>query len=812
MIQRGFNSRCFLVTLTLLLRLIDPTTAASAESGATVPAARQSTCAACHEGIEWIRDPGSPMMQQILALGQESGDPQGCSVCHGGDPAATDKEAAHRGESFFPDPGSPWVNEQTCGKCHANHVRVQWNSLMMTEAGKIQGTAWTFGALTGYEHRWANYDAKNPTDPNERLGTDTYRQYMERLKSLEPDVFVDRHLRLPDAPHDLGRLKDHPEEAVFTYLRTECLRCHHAVKGRQVRGDYRGMGCSSCHIPYSNEGYYEGNDPSIPKDEPGHLLMHSIQATRKTKVKVHDVAYSGIPVETCTTCHNRGKRIGVSYQGLMEIPYHSPFAADGGPQPSLHTKHYLAMEEDIHYQKGMLCQDCHTSIDVHGDGFLAAANLGAVEIECSDCHGTPQAYPWELPLGHMDEFQEAPAKGPPRRTAQQLVAPQQQGTTYPPRDGYLLTARGNPYSNVVRDGNQVVVHTAGGKDISLKPLKWLEQEKLLSLAGRVAMGSVSSHMDRMECYTCHATRAPQCYGCHVKVDYSGGASSFDWLAAGHRHRCPQDAATRGEADFGTLLPGKVEEQRSFTRWEDPPLGVNGEGRISPIAPGCQTAITIVGEDGNPLLLNHIFRTRPGDEGSGPEGQLAIDMSPMQPHTITKAARSCESCHLSDKALGYGIQAGRDTRAADRPVTVDLETADGRILSRRAQTQFEAIDGLEADWSRFVTEDGRQLQTVGHHFKLSRPLNAEERARIDRRGLCLACHQEIPKKSLAVNILHHVAEYTGQLPGTHEEHNALIHKSLLLSGWIQVCVLAAAPLAVIAGALWFWRRKRTRSQG
>ena len=92
----------------------------------------------------------------------------------------------------------------------------------------------------------------------------------------------------------------------------------------------------------------------------------------------------------------------------------SPYAADGGPQPALHTKHYIAMEQDIHYQKGMTCQDCHTSIDVHSDGFLAAANLASVQIECADCHGTPDKYPWELPLGFMDEFAMQPATGAPR--------------------------------------------------------------------------------------------------------------------------------------------------------------------------------------------------------------------------------------------------------------------------------------------------------------------------------------------------------------------------------------------------------------
>jgi len=626
---------------------------------------------------------------------------------------------------------------------------------------------------------------------------------------IEPQVFVKKHEALPDAPTeaDLKQLLEKPELAAFTYLRNQCLRCHHAVKGRQVRGDFRGMGCSSCHIPYSNEGLYEGGDPTIPRDEPGHCLVHSIQATRKTKVVVHDTEYSGVPIETCTTCHNRGKRIGTSYQGLMESPYHSPYTEGGGGQPALHTKHYLAMQQDVHYQKGMLCQDCHTSLDIHGDGFIRASNLASVEIECTDCHGTPDAYPWELPLGYMDEFEERPAAGPPRGTADELPDFLQYGTVYPVQDGYLRSARGNPLPNVVRKGNLVIVHTAGGKDLELKPLKLIATDGTLETEGRVAMCAVKSHIDRMECYTCHTSWYPQCYGCHVKVDYSQERTSFDWLAAGHQHAQDEHLADRGEKNYQTRIPGQVTEQRSYTRWEDPPLGVNGEGRITPIAPGCQPAVTIIGLDGRTVVLNRIFRTPAGMEGGGPSGQLCIDMSPTTPHTVTKHARSCESCHASEKALGYGIGGGRLTRPADVPIQVDLETADKKILPRNARLQFAAVENLTADWSRVVTEEGQQLQTVGHHFKGSRPLNDDERQHMDRRGICLACHQEIPDQSLAVSFLHHIAEATGQMPVRRDQHNDLVHKILLATAWGQTLAPGLFCLAVLAGGLWLWKRRR-----
>ena len=786
------------------------------------PKAAKSGCMKCHSEMAPIREIGSEMLNQIMAKGESLGDPAGCIVCHNGDPNETENaEIAHgknQDSTFYPDPGSPWINEHTCGQCHEEQVRVQWNSLMMTEAGKIQGVCWSFGSLTGYEHRYGNYATENPKDPKDRLGTDTYRKYMQKLTALEPDVFVERHLPLPEAlkKDELHKLKEDPTLAAFTYIRQECQRCHHAVKGRQKRGDYRGMGCSSCHIPYGNEGLYEGADPSIAKDEPGHLLVHSIQGTRETAVTVNGTTYHGMPVETCTTCHDRGKRIGVSFQGLMETPYHSPYDEDGSDQPALHSKHYLAMEQDIHYQKGMTCQDCHTSTDVHGDGFLAAANLASVQIECADCHGTPNRHPWDLPLGFMDEFAESPADGAARGIATKQLPHTWAGTQFDPKDGFLLTARGNPYENVVRDGNDVIVHTAAGADIRMKTLKTLIDEKVVSPRGVVAMKGVASHIEKMECYSCHASWTPQCYGCHVKIDYSRkdecpevnkDQENFDWVAAGRKHANPKHAADRGESKYDTVIPGKITEQRSYLRWEEPMLGINGEGRVTPLAPGCQPSVTIIGPDGKPLMLNHIFKTQADAEGGGADGQLAIDMSPTQPHTMTKNARTCESCHASGKALGLGIGS---TRPWNEDHIVDIETVDGTILSKHARPQIKKVDNLDHDWSRIVDEEGKQLATVGHHFKLSRAFNKEEIDHINREGTCLACHQEIPENSSAINLLHHVAKYTGQLPHTQDQHNDLIHKIVLVSAWAQVLTVVCIVGITIFGLRWFRRRRKKSS--
>jgi hypothetical protein len=789
----------------------------------------QNNCLKCHQGIEHIRDPKSDMMKEIYKVAEKVGyKGNNCIVCHGGNPKAVNKKEAHNGtieaflkgfeedgrmvkgpQNFYPDPGSVWINKYTCGMCHEEQVKTQYQSLMFTEAGKIQGTLWGFGGMEGYEHKIGNYDTKT-LDPHETLGTEVYKKYIEELKKLNPQVHPKKMTQIPEAP-TAEEVEKNPQLAAYTYLRQDCLRCHTGNKGRQKRGDYRGLGCSACHIPYSNEGYYEGNDPTIPKDKRGWLLTHQIQATREAKVKIHGLQYSGVPVETCTTCHDRGKRIGTSFQGLMETAYSSPFLDDGSDQPKLHTKHYLHLQADIHMQKGMLCQDCHTSLDVHSDGNLVGTTLAPVEVECQDCHGTPDKYPWELPLGYSDEHKETPKTGKPRGLTTKLLSFMKKGTVYPVEDGYLLTARGNPFGNVVKKGNKVIVHTAGGKDLELTPLKELVRTGKLNTEAMVAMVHVKAHMDRMECYACHAKWAPQCYGCHIKIDYSKGEKHPDWIAMGNdvdEHGLTADARYviyNDKSEYEKhLIDGKVKETRSYLRWEDPPLVQNGEGRISPAVPGCQTTVTVIGKDGKPLLLNHIFKI-PNVEGAGKEGQLGIDISPTQPHTITKEARKCESCHTNPKSMGYGIDEGKDYADPSKPYIVDLTTADGKVIPKLFKTQINSIPNLKMDWSRFVTEDGKQLQTVGHHYKLSRPLNNEERAKLDRRGVCLSCHQEIPEQDLAVSLLTHIKETAG-IEIDRKTHNSILHKLLLLGAWVQV-LGGFVLIGLIAGGVYWFRRRR-----
>jgi len=749
------------------------TTAALAAMAASVQA-QESGCLGCHEGIEQFTD--GMMHDQIVAIGAEHGDPAGCVTCHGGDPTASEADAAHSGapaalteaggpHMFYPDPGSVWIADNSCGQCHFGYAERLKKSLMNTEAGKLQGNLWSWGVQDDHKVIWGNYTQKDEDGPEPIVGTEAYVKYMTDFVAAHPDQMPSEMKQVPEV--DIDDIAEHPNMAGITYSRQQCQRCHVGVTGREKRGDYRGTGCSSCHVPYSNEGLYEGGDPTISKEQPGNLMLHRMQGSRKSKVKHGDVEYTGIPSETCNSCHNRGKRIGVSYQGIMEFPYGSPYTATGGKQPKLHTKKYLFIKDDLHHQTasrpenpegGMLCQDCHTTVDMHGDGNLPGTTLAQVEIECEDCHGTTTEFPWELPLGRGEEHAQD-IGDEPRGLGEDLLAEQYFAETYDPEDGYLLSARGNPLGNVVKRGSKVILHSASGTDFEVPVLKQIALDGTWkSQDAKVAMGSVNAHMDNMECYACHADWAPQCYGCHITVDYSEGKTDVDWIANANS-RGP-DGLTADNA-LGT---NGLTETRSYLRWEEPTLGINGEGRVSPMMPGCQVITTVIDKDGNTVAHNETWMTP--DAG----GTKGLDHAAVQPHTAGRKARTCESCHNNPKALGYGISDGVYNLRNDMGFTVDLETALGEIIPRQTQLQSQPVPELDHDLSQIVTRDGKQLVTVGSHWPLTGPLSQEQREKMERTGLCMGCHQNMTNAEIwdAVN---------NPRFATNKEHQAVMDQAI-----------------------------------
>ena len=73
-----------------------------------------------------------------------------------------------------------------------------------------------------------------------------------------------------------------------------------------------------------------------------------------------------VTIDTCEPCH--GKKQTSTYVGDM------PLHKSQGPNA------------DVHYEAGLLCQDCHAASELHGDGTKYDTQLQATNVDCEGCH------------------------------------------------------------------------------------------------------------------------------------------------------------------------------------------------------------------------------------------------------------------------------------------------------------------------------------------------------------------------------------------------------------------------------------------
>lgn len=151
------------------------------------------------------------------------------------------------------------------------------------------------------------------------------------------------------------------------------------------------------------------------------------------------------------------------------------------------------------------------------------------------------------------------------------------------------------------------------------------------------------------------------------------------------------------------------EKRSYLRWEEPALGINGEGHVTPLMPGCQIVYTVIDRKGKAVALNRLAKS-PDEQAELGQERIpdAIDMAPVQPHSAQRKARACESCHNNPKAMGYGISGGVFQAHYSEDIVEDLiDQKNGEPIPGRHQIQIPAIPGLDYNWSTII-KDSQQV--------------------------------------------------------------------------------------------------------
>ena len=607
------------------------------------------SCEVCH----------SPLNSKGQPVGIEDAHPWkalACVACHGGDPTSLIKEQAHVPPSKAPflaqtylknlksaeldkvdpaylqfvNPGDLRVAAKGCGGegCHSETVAKVRRSMMAHTSGEVTVARYRGGAQT---------------DPYGRLGA---------MPLVDPDP----DLGLPGTVTSIGRFDPKPltKDATFGdyqdhYMIKACFRCHINDFGEnKFQGDYRSSGCTSCHMVYGDEGLSNSKDPTITKDAPPHPLKHRLT--------------SAIPTNQCMHCHYRGARIGPSFLGFRE----SGGSGFNPKNPGVlgkaihgHDATYYLQDEDttnqhdetppdIHAEKGMHCIDCHTRHDVHGDGHLYSDTLGQIEVRCEDCHGDHK------------------------------------------RESSLLTSQNRTFDHMWKDkaGKVWLKGKVDGKVHPVSQVKRLIDPKSPEFrqGAADAMGVNAqgfSHLDKLECYTCHTDWMPNCYGCHVTLDLSRDAPALT---------------------TGIITPGKPSGKRKWVEINDLILMQGTRGKITPSMPAERFFLTVIGADGKTKLADNQPRMGAG----GVKGKSGMGARAVHPHTTRSFARFslCTKCHLK--------------KDDSNRKAVEMTWGFG-------SDRFLFTDGNGKTWrqDQLLTKDYESLVTVGHDDpSVSRPLDKQ----------------------------------------------------------------------------------------
>ncbi len=290
-------------------------------------------CLSCHVGIEPVSV-------------SHPTEKFGCVSCHGGDAMALDGDAAHSG--MVRNPSTLDVAQQYCGDCHAGQIYFVQHSIMTTYSGAITLVRRAFGSQSDAAALYAVHQIDN-------------------LKAFFPEA------------NEPQPVKD---------FAANCLNCH--IDGQSLEADYfhRSTGCASCHVLYSETGFYEGGDPTIPRDQIGYPQKHQFT--------------TAIPYTQCNHCHNRGNYDlrSMTFVPRSDIPASQPLT---GQAKRLHD-YYQPIGEFTQCEWELDCIDCHTSLEIMGDGVLHNNRSEAQYVQCSTCHGTLDSPPLEHTVQYESEL------------------------------------------------------------------------------------------------------------------------------------------------------------------------------------------------------------------------------------------------------------------------------------------------------------------------------------------------------------------------------------------------------------------------
>jgi hypothetical protein len=472
-----------------------------------------------------------------------------------------------------------------------------------------------------------------------------------------------------------------------------CGDCHLGSAGANNRaGDFRSSGCTTCHMPYAIDGRTQSTDPNINRLEPAdpddiddperpHTRTHRIHGVARTLS--NGAVVPGISDHTCAGCHQGSNRTVMQYWGIRldqnadvrngrQYPAnpvsHQTTANDPrlfDPVAGNHTfngrnaNQYVLREdydgdgrddtpEDVHYQAGLGCIDCHGSWDMHGgdfqnpDGLIRSRMEQQTAITCESCHGTVDDYASVTPGPTYDGTiadLAADAKGNPLKHVWRGA------------DGlYYLRSRLTGNLHVVPQTRDVVVDNGRTHPQTSEPFYSAKASYAMGRIDNSADNGIGpqqltgahqgfSHTDNMDCASCHAAWTNTCMGCHLSGEYDNGNNFSN--QTGERIVFQQRTA-----DFTYQSPLFFQ------------LGVDPTGKITQFSSNTKVFFQWQDRNGD-LSPRFAFSDRRGlgNSPNAPSGFPSLAHNAIMAHSIRgkvdatrEGPRYCVACHMTTTGL------------------------------------------------------------------------------------------------------------------------------------------------------------------
>ncbi|TMQ33920.1 MAG: hypothetical protein E6K70_10450, partial [Planctomycetota bacterium] len=277
---------------------------------------------------------------------------------------------------------------------------------------------------------------------------------------------------------------------------------------------------------------------------------------------------------------------------------------------------------DIHLEKGMHCIDCHFIQDAHGNTKLQGEVRAAIEIQCTDCHGTIRERA-SLRSSGPAAYTSSPAGG---RNLEALRTPF--GKRRFERRGDVIVQNSMVEKDLAWQIVQVRdVITPGNKHYNAKAAlaKTVRRDGDGSMVwGDVPRDGCCAHAnENMSCIACHSSWNPSCFGCHLPQKANKKLPLLHAEGDVTRNYVSYNFQTLRDDVFMLARDGDV------TR-----------NRIGPARSSC--AIHVGSYNGNRESIYVQQQTISGEGFSG------IAFSSNVPHTVRGkgATRQCTDCHVS----------------------------------------------------------------------------------------------------------------------------------------------------------------------